>query len=204
MMWQSCATRRTTGPMPEPTSSTPVAGLVLRRAGANDAAAVGRIHVDAWRTTYPGLLPDKYLVQMDVLHWARYWQGVLTQRVETEAVVVAEVEGIGVVGFCSCGRVRHREWPRRLHKAGEIYTLYVDPNYQGHGYGRALLQNALGYMQYGGATAAVVWVLAGNPARFFYEAAGACHVVERRTRFAGSAVRELGLAWERLEPRPVD
>ena len=35
-------------------------GVVLRRARAGDAEAIARIHVETWRATYAGLLPDRH------------------------------------------------------------------------------------------------------------------------------------------------
>ena len=32
---------------------------VIRPARAADAAAIGRIHVETWRDTYAGMLPDR-------------------------------------------------------------------------------------------------------------------------------------------------
>ena len=39
-------------------------GVAIRRAQAGDAEAIARIHVETWRATYAGLLPDRYLVGM--------------------------------------------------------------------------------------------------------------------------------------------
>ena len=190
--------------MPEPVAPEPLAGLVLRRGRGEDAATLAHVHVESWRTAYAGLLPDKYLVQMSAARWAAFWSEVLTRRSGVEPVFVADIEQFGVVGFCSCGRVRQRDWPRRLRRGGEVYTLYVAPDHQGQGYGRALLQSALKHLRDAGAPGAVVWVLLGNPARFFYEALGARHVVSRATRFAGQPVQELGYAWEWVTARRAD
>ena len=42
---------------------------------------------------------------------------------------------------------------------------------------------------------AVIWVLSGNPARFFYEALGGRRIAERKERFAGVDLAEAGYAW---------
>ena len=204
MMCRLCAMPRTIGRMPEPISPEPLAGLVLRRGRPEDAAALARVHVESWRAAYAGLLPDRYLVEMSFARWAGFWAELLSRRSAVEPVFVADVQQFGVVGFCTCGRIRQKGWPRRLWRGGEVYTLYVDPDHQGCGYGRALLQRALKHLRDKGASVAVVWVLAGNPARFFYEALGARHVAARGTRFAGRPVQELGYAWEWADPRQAD
>ena len=37
-------------------------GIAIRRARAGDARAVARVHVESWRTTYPGIIPDRVIV----------------------------------------------------------------------------------------------------------------------------------------------
>ena len=34
---------------------------MLRRANINDAAAIAKVHVDTWKSTYKGIVPDDYL-----------------------------------------------------------------------------------------------------------------------------------------------
>ncbi len=194
-MWQSSETRPIIDPMAEPLSRQPLAEAVLRRGQPNDAAAIASVHVESWRTTYAGLLPDGYLVGMNVTRCAALWSDVLVNRPCSEAVFVIDAVPCGVVGFCSCGRAR-RDWPRSLRNGGEVYTLYVDPDHQGAGYGRALLERGLAHLREAGFLDGVVWVLDGNPARFFYQALGAHLVMERSARFAGAAIRELGYKWD--------
>ena len=51
----------------------PWASAVLRPARPGDAAAIARVHVDTWRSTYAGLLPDRYLVTMSMTRRAAHW-----------------------------------------------------------------------------------------------------------------------------------
>ncbi len=37
--------------------------ISLRKARVADAIAIGAVHVAAWRSSYPGILPDTYLAQ---------------------------------------------------------------------------------------------------------------------------------------------
>jgi len=57
-------------------------------AGPSDAAALARVHVDAWRETYAGILPRVYLERMSsALHEHRWRQRLLSTR---EATLAAE------------------------------------------------------------------------------------------------------------------
>ena len=38
--------------------------ISLRKARVADAIAIGAVHVAAWRSTYPGILPDDYLARL--------------------------------------------------------------------------------------------------------------------------------------------
>jgi len=35
---------------------------LIRRARADDAAGIAQVHVASWRSTYPGMVPDSYLL----------------------------------------------------------------------------------------------------------------------------------------------
>ena len=47
-------------------------------AGPDDAAALARVHVTAWRETYDGILPPGYLDRLSVPLQARRWRRRLT------------------------------------------------------------------------------------------------------------------------------
>ena len=53
------------------------AGFVVRRANAGDVQAIGRVHVETWRSTYAGLLPDDLLVGMSLEKQSQMWQRML-------------------------------------------------------------------------------------------------------------------------------
>ena len=128
-----------------------------------------------WRAAYAGLLPDRVLVAMrESAHEARFagWIGRQTDR---QFILAARAPGPGVIGLCSAGRARGG--PKT---DGEIYLLYVDQDWQNRGVGRSLLRAGIARVCAPAATAGrCLWVLAGNPSRFFYEAAGG--VRTRRT-----------------------
>jgi L-amino acid N-acyltransferase YncA len=167
--------------------------VVIRTARKEDAGAIARIYVESWRSTYAGLLPDKLLLRMNVAdHEARWWRHVLARFRRNHFVYVAETEEDGVVGFGSGGPSRQADLPYR----GEIYTLYLRDEFHGRGIGRllfsALTERCL--REYGNSL--IVWVLAGNPSRFFYHALGGKAVARRPTTMAGAKIEELAYGWE--------
>src|SRR5262245_4672039 len=103
----------------------------IRPADGQDAEAVARIFVETWQAAYPGILAERVLTGLSVERQFTYWRGVIGGREQT--VFVADSQG--VVGFVACGAAR----PRLAGYRGEIFTLYVLPDRQGEGIGRALL-----------------------------------------------------------------
>ena len=171
----------------------------LRPARPGDARAIGRIHVETWRTTYPGMVPDQTLVGMTIDGRAAAWRRALQRGGRHEIVLVAETpeEGGaagGVVGFASAGPNRDS----RLAFAGEVQTLYVLPDWQNNGIGRQLLQGCFARLADQGLASAVVWVLADNPSRFFYERMGGKRAGERDEHLWGVLLHEVAYGWTNL------
>jgi len=165
----------------------------IRRARPSDAEAIARIYVEAWRDTYPAVLPSRLLLTMTVDGQAQRWRNAIAIAAR-ESVYVAEDEKGAVVAMTSFGRARDSG----LGFDGEIYTLYVDPMRTGAGIGRALLRGAFGAMSERGHQSCVIWAHAKNPARFFYEAMGGRLIAERTTAMMGVPVPEVAFGWRKL------
>ena len=162
----------------------------IRRARHLDAAPIAKVYVDTWRSIYAGLLPDRVLLDMSYRSSAAYWTRAMIVGAGLHGVHVAEETG-RVVGFASCGLSRER----RLPYAGEVYTLYVLDDHQGAGLGRELLLACFKDLLERGMSSALVWVLADNPARFFYEAMGGKRIAEREEKMWGTSLSEAAYGW---------
>ena len=170
----------------------------IRRAGPSDARAIGRVHVETWRATYAGILPDKVLIDMSADAKASQWRRMLLRPPQGDTAIVAELPETGVVGFASCGRATGNPFGIE----GEIHTLYVLPDFQEQGLGRRLLCGALAALKRAGRRSAFLWVLAANPARFFYEAMGGTRIGERQEELWQTHLQELAYSWPDLERLP--
>lgn len=167
--------------------------VTIRRASIEDAAAIARVYVDCWRSTYAGLLPDDLLLRPNAVEREeRWWRRSLSRRRGGLLVFVAEDSAHGVIGFASGGPSRDRG----LDYGGEVYTLYVDDDFQGLGIGRRLFVVVSERLAAGARDSVVVWVLNGNPARFFYEALGGKCVARRGGVMGGEPIEELAFGWE--------
>jgi GNAT superfamily N-acetyltransferase len=163
----------------------------IRQGRLRDAEAIGRIEVETWRSTYPGMLADRVLLDMSPTRRAAFWAHLL--RACPGEVWVWEDDRTGLQGFGHCSRERDS-----YGYDGEITMLYVLPDAQGEGIGRELLLTLLARLADLGCASAIVWVLRDNPARFFYEHLGAKLVLQRRIPVGGQAVETLGYGWKRL------
>ena len=163
----------------------------IRTGAPADAAALGRIYVETWRAAYPAILPGHVLTTMSEARQTAYWRRAIKHAGRTGFVLVAETDADGVIGFASAGAARAAAGSYR----GEVYTLYVAQDHQGLGFGRALLTATLRRLREAGFAPVLIWVLADNPARFFYEAMGGLRVAEREDALGGLRHRELGYGW---------
>jgi ribosomal protein S18 acetylase RimI-like enzyme len=175
--------------------------MKIRRAAPRDAQAIGRVHVETWQSTYAGMLPDTMLARMSEARQAAWWTRSLADPKEARGIFVADDEDMGVVGFGSCGQVR--DPPDGLNgteqRVGEVYTLYVESDFQNLGLGRRLLDAMFRQLRADGFDTAVLWMLARNSTRFFYEGLGGDVVGHRTDRMGGEPVDEVAYAWRDLD-----
>lgn len=175
-----------------------IAGLAVRPAVAADAPAIGRVYVETWRTTYAGMVPDRVLVGMSEARQSARWAQWFA-RPGADFALVAQDPAVGLIGFASCGPLRARPPAGTgAGRTGEVFTLYVLPDFQGRGVGRRLLTASFQGLVDRRYEAALVWVLAANPARFFYEALGGRRVAEQEERLWGTRLPEYAYLWRDL------
>ncbi len=167
--------------------------FTVRKAVPSDARAIAGIYVDSWRSTYAGLLSDDLLVGLDADdRERRWWRHALSRRNGRHAVFVAEASRHGLVGFVSGGPARDR----RFDHDGEVYALYLCDDHHGVGLGKRLFTTMAAHLVETRRSSLMVWVLKGNPARFFYEALGGKCIAHRHGTMGGAPIEEIGYGWE--------
>jgi ribosomal protein S18 acetylase RimI-like enzyme len=168
---------------------------VIRLATQRDAAGIARVHVETWRDTYAGIIPDHALLGLDLRHEAARQRHALGLRRGNALTLVAELPASGIVAYSEAGTARASGLPYDA----EIYTLYVLPGHQGEGHGRGLLGAMFARLFRAGFRSALVWVLADNPARFFYAAMGGQRIAHRTERLFDTRLAEEAYGWTELE-----
>jgi len=166
----------------------------LRPGAYEDAAALARVHVATWRDAYADILPTDMLVGLSEARQTAYWRAALMRRRANETITVALVDD-ELVGFGTCGPARGR----RAKRTGEVQMLYLLPDFQELGLGRAMLRALFAALRRHGMARAIIWVVAKNPARFFYQAMGGEAQAERTERLWGTDVSTVGYVWEDLD-----
>ena len=164
-----------------------------RAAREADAQRIADIYIETWRTTYAGSVPDHVLVNMSNERQAIYWTRAIKGGGEIVGVAEDDKNGIVAVGSAGANRVRGGQY------AGEVYTLYVQPDFQNQGVGEQLLAHLFREIKSRGMNSAVIWVLAANPSRFFYETMGGKRIGEREEAMWGTTLREIAYGWLDLE-----
>src|SRR6202035_4069088 len=96
--------------------------IEIRRARAADAKAVADTHDDAWRTAYQGIIPGRELERLIARRGARWWDGAIRKGSRISLLAFGDT----IAGYANYGRNRARS----LQLEGEIYELYLRPEFQ--------------------------------------------------------------------------
>lgn len=168
--------------------------IQIRRARPDDAAAIGAVHVAAWRDTYAGVLPDSYLAALSSPRLAAGYRRNILARERGDAAFVACLPAGGeVVGFGTAGRAR-----RPNMAEGEIETLYLLPDWRDQGIGRRLMRAAAAHLGAVGCRSAMLWVLSANNAGWFYRHLGGRLTCRETIRVGGQPVEQSAVLWDPL------
>lgn len=167
----------------------------IRRALPADATAIAEVHVAAWRTTYPGIVDQAYIDSMSVSERAATWLQRLSADGAAGPDILVATAGDGrVVGFVSGGPIRE---PLEEFDA-ELHAIYLLESFQRAGLGRRLVREWAALAHARGFRAAVVRVLAANPARLFYERLGGELLRETELVIGGTSYPERWYGWHSL------
>jgi len=163
--------------------------IEVRRAKPSDAVAIASTHDDAWRAAYQGIIPGPELEKLVVRRGPEWW----ASAVRKGSRIAILVFGDTVAGYANYGRNRARS----LHYDGEVYELYLRPEFQGLGFGRKLFSAARRDLVQSGLQSLVVWALSDNePAVAFYRTLGGKAVARSSERFGTKVLDKVAYAWQ--------
>jgi L-amino acid N-acyltransferase YncA len=166
--------------------------MQIREARPEDAQRIAWVHLESWKTTYPGIIPQSYIDGLKVEDGVARWQQRLTQG-DGPIVFVAE-DTAGVFGFAAGGAVMH---PVEGFD-GELGAIYLLASHQKMGAGASLTRRIARALRARGFRSMVVWVLRANAARGFYERMGGVQVAEQGIEIGGVMLPEVAYGWRDL------
>ncbi len=162
--------------------------IEIRQAKPSDAVAVASTHDEAWRSAYQGIIPSVELDKLINRRGSEWWDSAIRKGSRISILVF----GDNVAGYANYGRNRARS----LYYDGEIYELYLRPEYQGVGFGRRLFSAARRDLVQSGMKSLVVWALSENdPAVEFYRALGGKAVARSSERFGTKGLDKVAYGW---------
>src|SRR4051794_7201470 len=123
--------------------------IEVRPAKASDASAVASTHDESWRSAYQGIIPGAELEKLINRRGPQWWDSAIRKGSRVSVLVF----GDKVAGYANYGRNRARS----LHFEGEIYELYLRPEFQGLGFGRRLFTAAKRDLGQRGLKRLVIW-----------------------------------------------
>ena len=167
--------------------------MTIRDAQPPDAPGIARVHVESWRTTYPGIMPQEHLDALSLFDHEETWAMRLADDSHTRpCILVAETAGGEIVGFASGGPSKTSD----PEFGSEIYALYLLQSHQGRGLGRRLTQCLARRLAENGHQTLLIWVNANNPARGFYEALGGVAARAGQREIKGFRYDDVGYGWD--------
>jgi ribosomal protein S18 acetylase RimI-like enzyme len=163
--------------------------VTIRTARENDAQGIAEVHDAAWREAYLGVIPGRELEKMVNRRGPQWWLSAIKRG---SRLVVLDYDET-IAGYASYGRNRVRSIPY----AGEIFELYLAPEFQGLGFGRRLFEAALQDLAEHGYASTVVWALAdNNRALGFYGKMGGKIVRQTQEHFGGETRERVAFAFD--------
>ncbi len=150
----------------------PPSDFQIRRARRDDAQAIESVRIATWKTSFRGVVPDEHLDELVVTdELVERWRGTIADPPSARSNRVVAESGDHVVGFVMSGPTD--DGTLDSARIGEVHGIYVFPDLQGHGIGRALMAQAVEALRADRFESAVLWTLRDNVrSRRFYERNG--------------------------------
>jgi ribosomal protein S18 acetylase RimI-like enzyme len=160
----------------------------IRPAEEEDALGISTVHDTAWMEAYRGIIPGRELTRMVARRGPQWWQAGLRR---SKRVLVLDFEG-KIAGYSTYGANRAPSFPY----SGEIFELYLTPEYQGLGLGCQLFKATRRALSESGFNGTIIWALSENDrAVSFYSQLGGALIGSSEERFGEETRERLAFGW---------
>ena len=163
------------------------AQIQVRKSTPADAKALASIYRASWQQAYLGIIPHLHLQSILARRGLSWWKRSLRH---TNGTLIIDIEGV-VVGYATCGASRSRG-----QYQGEIFELYLTPDYQGLGFGERLFEAARHDLDMRRLRGMVVWALLDNTSACnFYWRRGGRPIAEATDKFGETVLTKVAFGW---------
>lgn len=139
--------------------------IEIRQTKIEDNETIASIAITCWKDAYKDIFPAELLYSLSLEDRLKQHLNWFNSPNKYSLVAVTQNK---IIGFCDYGESRRPQFA-----PGEIYSLYVLPEYKGYGIGKALILKAMEHLTSGNLSPFIVTTLEVNtPARKFYEKLG--------------------------------
>ena len=167
--------------------------FTFREATVADALAVAKVHVQSWRESFAGIVPQTFLDKMSIENRARAFETGFAS--DFYKMFVAETQENGIVGFADFGKARDNQ----SKFEAELYAIYLLRDFQRKGIGGKLFNLGVKYLVANNMNSLSLTALEASPYKRFYEKMGG-HLVERKTtNIEGESYATAVYGWYKLD-----
>lgn len=168
--------------------------FTIRAAESGDAAGLAKVHIDAWKETYRGIMPDSVLDGRTQEKCQEGWIKRLDPSAGFKHFVA--LNETGVIGFLGGGKAREKF----VDFEGELYAIYLLKKYHHMGLGRLLTKHFAEWLVENNYRGMYLWVIENNPTRHYYESIGGVLLPGRKIQtFGGKELVEVAYGWPDLK-----
>lgn len=164
----------------------------IKQADIGNAKGIAQVHIDSWKTTYRGIVPQDYLDRLDYEIREQQWRS----NIAVSQVFIAETEDKQVAGFSTGGKERTGNYGDAV---GEVYAIYLLQEYQGRGFGKQLIKPIIDNLQQQEMDELIILALEDNPACGFYSNLGGKAIDQLDIEIAGKKLKETVFYWRTLK-----
>lgn len=167
--------------------------ITFREANIADVVAVAKVHVQSWRESFAGIVPQTFLEKMSVENRAKAFEAGFA--FDSYKMFVAETQENGIVGFADFGKIRDNQ----SKFEAELYAIYLLRDVQRKGVGGKLFDLGVKYLVANNMNSLSLTALEASPYKRFYEKMGG-HLVERKTtNLEGKSYATVIYGWDKLD-----
>lgn len=149
--------------MSEPAEPRPSADVSARVAWADDADALSRLQVEAWREAYADVLPADVLAGLDPAQFAERWRESISRPREARQRVLVALERATVRAFAATSP--SIDGDANPAEDAEVAEFVVSPEHRGEGHGSRLLHAVVDTLRSDRFARATIWLTSSDDAR---------------------------------------